>query len=439
VDRLEDLDHGMKRVAIVGGGYAGIASAIRLAECGIACTIFESGKVLGGRARRVVYRDTVIDNGQHILSGAYTELLRMMQLVGTDADDFERRPLRLTIAPQFHLQAPDWPAPLHLAWALLSARGLGMADRFAAVRLMTRLRQAGYRVPADWTVAELLAAHDQPSRLTHYLWQPLTISALNTPIATASAQIFANVLRDALGSTSEASHLLLPKTDLSALFPEPAAKWLFAHGGSVNLSARVTKVARAEGGFAISVDDSVHPFDSTIVAVGPHQFDAIELPCTVPALHGLSYEPINTVYLQFAQRVALADSMIGCTGGLTQWFFDRHQLSPGKAPPGLIAGVISASGPHESLGQDELAKRVHDELQSLAGPLPPLVWQKVIAEKFATFACVKRVHRPGTDTTVPGLYLAGDYVNCDYPATLEAAVRNGVSAADAAISYLSGH
>ena len=122
------------RVAIIGGGYAGLAAAVSLAGHGICSTLIEAGRLLGGRARRVDYRDEVIDNGQHILSGAYSETLRLMNLVGVPENAMSRIPLTLTMPPRFSLQAPRWPAPFHLIWALLSAQGLTLADRIAAIR-----------------------------------------------------------------------------------------------------------------------------------------------------------------------------------------------------------------------------------------------------------------------------------------------------------------
>lgn len=417
----------LKQVAVIGAGYAGIAAAIGLAERNIAATVFESARVLGGRARKIEYQDVTLDNGQHILSGAYTELLRLMALVGVSAGAYERLPLNLTIAPDFSpklsIKAPRLPAPFHLAFALLTAKGLKLSERMEASRFMQALKENNFRVDAQHTVERLLHAHQQSANLTRLLWQPLTVSALNTPIETASAQVFANVLRDTLAARREASDLVLPKTDLSQLFPEPAARWLAARGSQIRVGARVTGVLRNEHGFRVDNEN----FDSVIVAVGPHQLEKLALPAAIPAR--FQYEPIYTIYLKYPQRVPLPQAMIGLTDSTTQWFFDREKLS---AHNGVVAAVISASGAHEALDQVALARRVHDELVTTVGPLPAPIWHKVVAEKFATFACTPTAQnsgRPTTNTAVPGLFLAGDYVACDYPATLEAAVRNGIAAA----------
>jgi hypothetical protein len=145
--------------------------------------------------------------------------------------------------------------------------------------------------------------------------------------------------------------------------------------------------------------------------------------------------------MKFDQRVRLSHAMLGQLEGTAQWFFDRRQLAANAGHPtddGLIAAVISASGPHQGLLPDELAARVLTELARHTGPLPTLAWHKVITEKFATFACTSSIQpmRPAILTTTPGLFLTGDYTAGNYPATLEGAVRSGISAAGHVAQYL---
>ena len=426
-------------VAVIGGGYAGIAAAVTLAGAGVRCSVFEAGKTLGGRARRIEYRDEIIDNGQHILAGAYTELLRLMQIVGVPDSSLRRIPLRLFIPPDFLLTAPRkvrLPGALHMGWALLAAQGLTLADRFAAIRLMLVLKRAKFRIDVPKSVATFLAEQKQPQNLIDYLWQPLTISALNTPLASASAQIFANVLRDSLASSRDASDLLLPRVDLSALFPEPAAVWLATQGSKVYTTHRIKEIVAADRRYQVIFDADTQYFDGIILAVGPHQLKGLMSEIPSPAL---TYEPIVTIYFKFDQPIRMPEAMLGQIGGLAQWFFDRKALNvPANfsGGGGLIAAVISASGPHEFLSQEKLSEHVLDELKRHIPGLPVPVWQKVVTEKFATFACTPCADRPPAKTSYAGVFRAGDYVAGDYPATLEGAVRNGIAAARATITYL---
>ena len=428
-------------VAIVGGGYAGMAAALTLAQAGVGSIVFEAAKTLGGRARRIEYRGEIIDNGQHILAGAYSELLRLMRLVGVPDSALRRIPLRLSIPPHFLLNVPRTlflPGPLSLAWALLTAKGLTFADRLSAVRFMRALKRTNFQVDAAKSVATLLEEQKQSQNLIDHLWQPLTISALNTPLAYASAQVFANVLRDSLASSREASDLLLPCVDLTSLFPDPAALWLAGRGGEVRTGTRVKNILAAGDKYTVVADTGSQDVDAVILAVGPHQLEGLIANVDPPAF---SYEPIVTVYFKFDRPVRMREPMAGQMRGLAQWFFDRQTLGAesgpqGKDESGLIAAVISASGPHENLPQEELADRVLAELAAHVPDLPTPVWRKVVTEKFATFACTPDAARPPTTTSHAGVFRAGDYVAGDYPATLEGAVRNGIAAAVAAITHL---
>ena len=398
-------------VAVVGAGYAGMAAAVALAERGVPVTVFESGPVPGGRARRVRTQDSDLDNGQHILVGAYTELQRVMRVVGVPSDALLRLPLELRYADGFALRALRFPAPLGLLAGLLGARGLPVSDRIGAVRFMLTLQMAKFRLDRDCSVKELLERHRQHGRIGHYLWRPLCVSALNTPPEHASAQVFVTVLRDSLAGESSASDLLLPKVDLSRLFPEPACEYVKSHAGEMRCGETVRDIA------ALRRD-----FDRVIVAVGPHQLKAL-LPDLAPEY---GYQPIYTCYLQYPEQVMLPFPMLGLTEGLVQWAFDRGALTGER---GRIACVISAQGDHQQMQQDELAATCHRELATALKGLPPPEWSRVIAEKRATITCAPGLKRPGPETTTPGLFLAGDYTDPDYPPTLEAAVRSGVRAA----------
>jgi len=422
-------------VAIIGGGYAGMAAAVELAGRGIPVTVFEVAPALGGRARRVTVNDTALDNGLHILIGAYSETLRLIEKVSPKraplTNSFLRLPLDLQIHNQFHLRAPRLPAPLHVAWALFTAKGLSFDDKRAAARFMNAMKACAYRLPQDCTVATLLAEHLQPIVLIEYLWAPLCVAALNTPAERASAQVFLNVLRDSLGAGRAASDLLLARMDLTALFPKPAAEYVRACGGQVEVGATVERITRDDEGFTLQVQSHARRFDQVICAVAPHRVspllaDIAELQFAAKQIEALHYEPIHSVWLQFDGAVKLPSPMIGLAGSPAQWLFDREAICGQR---GLIGAVISASEEQVGEAQDDLARRVVADITKAFGPLPKLLWHRVIAEKRATFSCTPSLARPVSQTPCPGFYLAGDYVASDYPATIEAAVRSGVMAA----------
>jgi hydroxysqualene dehydroxylase len=395
-------------VAVVGAGYAGMSAAVTLAGAGVPVTVFESGSVPGGRARRIHSQGHELDNGQHILVGAYTELFRLMQAVGVPSDALLRLPLEVRYADGFSLRSLWLPAPLGLLAGLLCARGVAFAERLGAVRFMRSLQENGFRLARDITVKELLQSHRQNGRIGRFLWGPLCVSALNTPVEQASANVFLAVLRDTLAGETAASDLLLPRVDLSQLFPEPAVAFIHRHGGEVRLRATVNHL------------DELKDFAAVIVAVGPHQLKTL-----LPELAlDYAYQPIYTCYLQYEERVKLSFPMLGLADGLVQWVFDRGALLGER---GRLACVISAQGDHQQLTLDELCERCHRELaQAIPGLGRPL-WSRAIAEKRATVSSTPI--RPRAPLEVGGVVLAGDYTDPEYPPTLEAAVRSGVRAA----------
>ena len=390
----------------MGAGYAGMAAAVSLAARGIRVTVFESGAIPGGRARRIQSQGRELDNGQHILIGAYTSLYQLMRTVGVPADALFRLPLEIRYAHDFHLRR----RPFGLAAGLLAARGIALAERLAAVRFVARLRRTRFRLARDVSVAELLAEHRQQGRIAHFLWRPLCVSALNTPPELASANVFLAVLRDTLGGAPQASDLFLPRVDLSRLFPEPATEFVRARGGEIRLQSPVKDLGALR-----------QSFGCVIVAVGPHQLKAL-----IAEAPEYDYQPIYTCYLQYAPAVHLPLPMLGLADGLVQWVFDRGALLGEK---GCLACVISAQGDHQQMTLDEITDRCHRELAAVLPGLGAPQWSRVIAEKRATITCSPGIKQRAPLPAIAGVFFAGDYTDPEYPPTLEAAVRSGVRAA----------
>ena len=438
-----------KHFAVVGGGWAGFSAAVELARAGRKVTLFEAARTLGGRARRVNVDGRELDNGQHILLGAYSETLRLLRVVGVDLHSAVLTlPLQMRYAPGtggMDFVAPRLPAPLHVAIALLRARGLAREDKMALARFTTTARWMDWCLNHDCSVAELLERFDQTPRIVALMWRPLCLAALNTPPERASANIFLAVLRDSLGANRAASDMLLPRADLSALFPDAAAAWLQSQGHTVHLGAKITAINPASARWALEasgagmVDAPVMDFDGVVLAASPSASSALlsQLPgaeALATQLRAFEPEPITTCYLQYPSGTRLQSPFLALLDDAErsrwgQFVFDRGQLDGRQ--DGLFAVVISASGAAADLPQERLANAIARQLAAeLAQPvLANPSWFKVITEKRATFACPPGLQRPANETSLPGLVLAGDYTAGEYPATLEMAVRSGTEAA----------
>lgn len=442
------------KVAVIGAGWAGMAAAIAHAQAGRQVTVFEAARTVGGRARAVPGAlpdgtPVTLDNGQHILIGAYAESLRLMRLVGVDTDTaLLRLPLTLQFPDGQGLQLPDLPPPLDALLGIARAKGWHWRDKLALLRTASAWQLRGFRCSPQTSVAQVCAA--LTPRLMAEFMEPLCVSALNTPAREASGQVFLRVLQDSLFSGRGGSNLLLPRTDLGALFPQAAAHWLAQQGGQVITGQRVQRLQPLPGGRWQAVCTG----DSADDAATPEVFDHITLACPsweasrlvqgladLPRLDGpcgpdgpaharrwsaaasaLRFEAITTTYAH-AHGARLPRPMLALRNTAqhpAQFVFDRGQLD---GQHGLLAFVVSASN-------GDLARIEQQVLQQAAAQLalPPLQTVQTVVEKRATFACTPGLQRPGLQV-LPGLSACGDYVQGPYPATLEGAVLSGTAVA----------
>ena len=425
---------------------AGMAAAVSLAQRNIKVTLLDAAAHMGGRARSVAieYNSQVIqlDNGQHIALGAYSETLKLLEKIGvSEKEAFLRMPLniqQLNIGQRdsnktaFNLKTPSWlPAPLNQLVGFITCAGLSWRERVAVIQLMLRLKKSSYQLAVDMPLADFCQQNQQSNKIDDLLWEPLCLAALNTPIKIASSKIFLNVLKDTFKSKHN-SDFLLPKLDLSRLFSQPILRYLSARQGSVRLNQRVKSISHNQNGYTVHTKEAQFDASHVIVALSPLRLSKViadlpKLAHIAEQTENYAYQPIVTIYLQYARDATLPKPMLGLVGGVSQWVFDRGVLC---GQSGLMAVIISAQGKHQQYTQDTLALRVAQELRDAFPHLIKPLWHKVIAEKRATFSCSINLPRPAHITPYPHLYLAGDYTYADYPATIEGAVRSGINAAN---------
>ena len=434
-----------QKVAVIGAGWAGMAAAIAHRQAGRQVTVFEAARTVGGRARAVpgVLPDgtaATLDNGQHILIGAYTESLRLMRLVGVDPTTaLLRLPLTLQFPDGQGLQLPDLPPPLDALLGIVRAKGWGWQDKVALLRTATAWQLRGFRCAPHTSVADLCAP--LTPRLMAEFIEPLCVSALNTPAREASGQVFLRVLQDSLFSGRGGSNLLLPRTDLGALFPEAAMRWLVQQGGQVVTGQRIQRLVPlpsgrwqfAGTGGAAQGSEATDAFDHITLACP--SWEAARLVEGLASTAGLiaaarwsatagalRFEAITTVYAH-ASGARLPLPMLALRNTEehpAQFVFDRGQLD---GQQGLLAFVVSASDGDRALIEQQVLQQAAAQLG-----LPGLRPVQTVVEKRATFACTPGLQRPAMQV-LPGLTACGDYVDGPYPATLEGAVLSGTAVA----------
>ncbi len=459
-----------------------MAAAVAHTQAGHQVTVFEAARTVGGRARAVQATlpdgsPVTIDNGQHILIGAYAESLRLMRVVGVDPDAaLLRLPLTLQYPDGQGLALPDAPPPFDALWGIATARGWAWRDKLALLRTAAVWRLRGFACSPELSVADLCAGLT-PKLMAEFI-EPLCVSALNTPAHEASGTVFLRVLQDSLFSGRGGSNLLLPRTDLGALFPQAAAHWLERAGGCMRTGQRVLGLAPVPGGrWQVdaseprndgSNDDtndsnsnntsnsdntskqSVTPasdtlvFDHVTLACAP--WEASRLVAALAVRTGLSatdqrtaqqwsaqaaelrFEAITTVYVH-APGARLPQPMLALRNTAqhpAQFVFDRGQIN---GQHGLLAFVVSTSNGARAVIESQVLQQATAQLALPPGQKMSAV--QTVVEKRATFACTPGLQRPGM-AVLEGLSACGDYVAGPYPATLEGAVLSGSALAAAA-------
>ncbi|MEO7953814.1 MAG: FAD-dependent oxidoreductase, partial [Polaromonas sp.] len=288
------------KVAIIGAGWAGCAAAVEATRRGHQVTLFEAARTAGGRARRVMAsvagQSVALDNGQHILIGAYAETLRLMQDVGVDEQAaFLRLPLTMQFPDGSGLRLPHWPAPLDALAGIAGARGWPWVDRLSLLKVALGWQLSGFDCSPQASVSDLCRSL-RPGPMAALI-EPLCVSALNTPPGRASGQVFLRVMRDALFAQSGGSNLLLPRLDLSTLLPDAALAWLAARGAGVRIGVRVQSLAKDSSGWQLVGER----FDRVVLACPPNEAARLVAGSGAPAAEwlalarGLEHEALSTV------------------------------------------------------------------------------------------------------------------------------------------------
>lgn len=452
-----------KPVTIVGGGWAGLTTAVELVRYDIPVILLESAKQLGGRARRVPFENNIkntnnppdtgndnndkisVDNGQHLLLGAYDSTLSMLRTVSISEETVLKREklalnMRRSKGRNVKIKTNRLPAPLHLAWGLLFAAGLTVSDRLKALQFCRALLKMDFSIPEDESCLELFKRFQQTDTVIKTVWEPLCIAALNTPIETASAMVYLRMLREAFTHARSDSDLLFLRVDLGEAFPDHAVNYIEKYGGNVRLGQRVIDLVidnKKIKGLKLQEGE----IESEYVVLATPQFATRKLLAPHATLSDLTQQitkfdtqPIVTVYLQYPENIKLDTNMVGLVDTTAQWIFDRRLYGQ----PGLMAVVISSDGPHMELDNNELCAKVEDEIAGFFPAWPKAEHRMVIREKRATFDCVTgcNSYRPTNKTAVRGLWLAGDYTDTGLPATLESAVRSGKRCAQSIIKTI---
>jgi len=427
-------------VVIVGGGLSGLAAAVGLSSRRIPVLLLEQRKSLGGRAYSFVddATGTVIDNGQHVLIAGYSRTMEFLGTIGT------RDSLAVQTAPEFVFHHPDrgfcslrfplLPSPLHLLSGIITTDLFSAADRFRLLRAGRGLWSVRDEAVAGMTVGAWLDSLGQSAETKRSFWEPLAVAIMNEHIAVASAIVFIRALRTAFLSGARGAALAIPTVGLSDLYVEPARAFIARNGGRLRCGADVAGSV-AEGGDVTGVRlkaGETIPCSALILAVPSSRAPSL-LPAALresgflDSAARIPLSPIVSVHLWFGEDV-MPQEVLGVIGRRIQWVFNRRKICREHGRGGHVSVVISAAHDFVDRDNEALTQIAVEDLRSVYGAhVPRPSHAVVIREKRGTFSCTPEVERirPECDTPVPNLFIAGDWTNTGYPATIEGAIMSG--------------
>ena len=435
------------RVAVVGGGLAGITAALRCADAGCAVTLLESRPRLGGLASSFRRGALDVDTGQHVFlrcCTAYRSLLDRLDV--TDLVTVQPRldvPVLAPSLPPARLRRSGLPAPLHLAGALLRYRPLPVADRLRLVPAALALRAVSPDDPATdrRSFADWLDEHGQGPRAVEVLWDLIGTATLNAPAASASLALAAMVFRLGLLTDAAAGDIGWSRVPLGRLHDAAARQALAAAGVDVRTASRVRTVAPIAGGWRVALTHRGRAGDvraDRVVCAVPPVAAARLLPPERVDLRwsALGSSPIVDVHVVYDRQVLDTPLAAGVDTSV-RWLFDRTAAS-GLArcgPPGAQYLAVSISAADDLIGLP--TARIRELLLPALGALLPAARRATVLDVFvtrephATFrpAPGTAALRPPASTDAPDLFLAGAWTDTGWPATMEGAVRSGETAA----------
>ena len=440
------------RVAVVGGGLAGLAAAVAAADGGAQVTLYERGPRLGGATWSFQRNGRWFDNGQHVFMRCCTEYRAFLGRL--DVADQVTEQSRMSVSVMRPGRRParifrtGAPAPLHLARSLLRYSPLSVTDRFRAVRTALALRRLDSDDPATDEVSfgDWLRSRGESDRAIAGMWDLICLPTVNLRADDASLSLAVKVFRTGLLDSADAGDLGWTRVPLGALHGDAAARAITARGGDVQLQAHVESVG---DGHLVMADTKRVDADAVILAVPHDAVDGLVPAGTIPGqseLADLGISPIVNVHFVFDGRImdvpftAALDSPV-------QFVFDRTEAAnwtegeSGESGGGEQVVAVSQSAAFDEIGDRpaELIERYRLALEDL---FPPAAEAEVIdavvtREHRATFAGrpgTRRL-RPGPTTAIDGLFLAGAWTDTGWPATMEGAVRSGNLAARLALNH----
>lgn len=424
----------MKKCLIIGGGLAGLSSAVFLNQKGYNAELIEASPKLGGRTYSFFDKEnnTEIDNGQHILMGSYVTTFELLKIINAESIPEYQSNLEIEYykkgGVKYLLKSPNKFYPLNLIQALLNFKAITFRERVSVIKLLTKLAFVNKNFKINKTVLEYLIANKQSQNVLDSVWELLTVSALNTRINEASVNIFLFTLKKMFFEGNKPSTIVLPKVPLGKLFIEPIEIYFKKNKVKYSCSEKVESILTKNNKIvAVNTNKrNISEFDNVILAVSNNALKKInsKSPFISDEILNLETSSIITIHIWLKNKL-IENSFAGLIGSKIHWIFNNGSH---------ISIVISAADEYISLKNSEILKIVVGELTHY---FPNFSKEsinnfKVIKEKRATVKCNSSNEklRLKIGSNLKNLVLAGDWTNTKLPGTIEGAILSGKLASE---------
>lgn len=425
----------MKKCIVIGGGLAGLSTAVYLSKQNISVNLLESSPKLGGRAYSFLAKDgkTLIDNGQHIMMGCYSETLNFMRLIGA-ADNLKYQShLEISFLKEgfkkIKLKAARLPYPFNLLIGLLNYKAVSLNDRIKILKFFLKIKTYSEKELSRMTIEEWLNKEKQGNNISKALWEIITVGALNTSVRKASAKIFADVIKEIFFKGDFSSTIIIPKYGLSETFCEPAARFLQNNNSEISLSHLVTGL-KIEDREVVEVQTDQTNFSDFSFVVSTIPFYALEKIISPDYLNKkpeFRYTSILSVHLWLSDNKLQGD-FYGLLGSPLHWIFNKGTH---------ITIVISDADYLMKKSKEEIFDIIKSELNKYTDiETDEIIDFQLIKEKRATFIPSENILdcRPSVVTGLDNFFVAGDWVDTGLPSTIESAVKSGRMVSEALLN-----
>ena len=427
----------MKRCLIIGGGIAGLTAASILSSKKISVTLIESSPKLGGRTYSFMdeVSGEIIDNGQHIMMGCYKETLSFLRLIGADKNFIYQNKLEVDFIDygfkKYKLHASNLFYPFNLLAGFFNYNAFTIRDKIKFLKFIAKLPFVSKKRLSNISVKQWLKDENQSEKLIKSFWEILCVGSLNSNLEKASAQIFADVLKQIFFTGNFSSTIILPKLGLSESIIDPAFRFIKGNGGEIIHSDKIKQFVVNGNKIVhlISNKNTYSDYDFIISAIPLHSLEKIMPKKDLDIKADLAYSTIVNVHIWLNEN-PLKENFYALINSPVHWIFNKGNR---------VNIVISDADDLADKPKEEIFELVISELKNYAGIRRSFVDNyRVIKEKRATFIPTKYSlsKRPRSKTLIKNLFLAGDWIDTGLPSTIESAAKSGRMAAELVVKEI---